>query len=454
MATKTIDVWSSWEEATPRSRELFRRAQQVLPGGINSPVRGTSCYEPYPIYLDRGEGCHVVDVDGHNYVDLIMGLGPVILGHAHPAVTKAITDQAHRGSVFATCVPLEVEVAEQMCRMVPSLEMVRFTNSGTESTMHAIRLARGYTGKEKILKFEGHFHGNHDQVLVSVTPPLSAVGSASSPNRIPVGSGIPYEHYVHTLVAVWNDIEALERVIKAHRHELAAVIVEPIMANKGFIPPNEGYLKALREITRANDILLIMDEVITGFRLAPGGAQQYYEIDADLATYAKAMGNGATIGAFGGSREIMTLLSNAEVRHAGTYNGALGPLAATKATLAELSANGNRAYEVLNQRGEDVIRGLEQIIDRSGIPAIVQGGGSMLQLFFTQTKRITSYRETHDVDHELFQRFAHGMIARGVMVHPDAFEHWFLSTAHQKDDIGSILDAAENTIRTLRPTSK
>lgn len=439
--------WTSWEAETPTSRALFERARRVLPGGVSSPVRGTSCYEPYPLYLERGAGAHVYDVDGHRFVDVIMGLGPIILGHGHPAVAEAMAQQAHRGSVFAACTPLEVEVAEQIVSRVPNVEQVRFTNSGTESTMHAMRLARGYTGKPKILKFEGHFHGNHDQVLVSVTPPLAAVGSAAAPVRIPVGSGIPYEHYQHTLLAVWNDVAALERVIRAHRHELAAVITEPIMANKGFIPPDDGYLQAVREITRANDVLLILDEVITGFRMAPGGAQQRYGLDADLITWAKALANGATLGAFGGRRDIMQLLETGEVRHAGTYNAALVPLAAARATLAVLAADDYAVYGHLERLGRWLIEGLRAAIERVGVPAIVQGAGSMLQLYFTAAPRIRHYRDTATVDQVRFRRFAHEMIRRGVMVHPDPFEHWFLSAAHTDADIDLVLEAAEESLR-------
>ena len=452
MAIQSAQAWSSWSAATPRSREWFERAQRVLPGGVNSPVRGTLCYSPYPVYVERGEGAHLVDVDGHRYVDVVMGLGPIILGHAHPAVARAVAEQAYHGSVFAACTPLEVEVAEQICRLVPSAEMVRFTNSGTESTMHALRLARGFTGKDKILQFEGHFHGNHDAVLVSITPPLAAAGPADAPACIPAGAGIPREHYAHTLIAVWNDVGAVERVIQRHRHELAAVIVEPVMANKGFIPPAPGYLQALREITRANDVLLIMDEVITGFRFAPGGAQQRYGIDPDLSTFAKAMANGATIGAFAGRREIMQLLERGAVRHAGTYTAAPGPLAAAKATLAALCADDYAAYHVLECRGRQLVDGLREIIARLGVPAIVQGEDSMLQLYFTAAPAIRNYRDTASVDGERFVRFAHEMIMRGVMVHPDPFEHWFLSTAHTEADVATILEAAEASFRALGRT--
>jgi glutamate-1-semialdehyde 2,1-aminomutase len=449
MAAHTLAVWPDWETATPRSRALFERANRVLPGGVNSPVRGTSSFRPYPIYLERGEGAEVVDVDGNRFVDLIMGLGPVILGHDEPHVAAAIAAQARQGSVFATCSPLEVEVAETFCAMVPTADMVRFTSSGTESTMHAMRLARGFTGKPKILKFEGHFHGNHDGVLVSVTPPLADVGPADDPRRIPVGAGIPPEHYEHTLVAVWNDLEAAERVIRTHRDELAAVILEPVMANKGFIAPEPGYLQGLREITRANGVLLILDEVITGFRFAPGGAQQAFDVAPDLSTFAKAMANGATIGAFAGRGDIMALLADSRVRHAGTYNAALVPLAAARATLACLNADGQAAYGVLDARGQQLVDGLRRVIAATGEQAIVQGHGSMLQLYFTPDERIVDYRTTAHVDHDRFMAFAHEMIKRGVMVHPDPFEHWFLSTAHTEAHIDTVLEAAEDSMRAL-----
>ena len=449
MVADTRTGWASWEAATPGSAALFERAQRVLPGGVNSPVRGTSSFRPYPVYLARGDGAHVVDVDGNRFVDVIMGLGPVVLGHNDPAVVAAVAEQVANGSIFATCTPLEVEVAETFVRMVPSVDLVRFTSSGTESTMHAMRLARGYTGKNKILKFEGHFHGNHDAVLVSVTPPIEAAGRVDDPARLPVGRGIPPAHYEHTLVAVWNDLAAVERVIRAHRDDLAAVILEPVMANKGFIAPEEGYLQGLREITRANGVLLILDEVITGFRFAPGGAQEYYGIDPDLSTFAKAMANGATIGAFGGRRDIMDLLGTGEVRHAGTYNAALVPLAAARATLARLGANDHEAYRILEARGRQLIDGLRTAIAAVGERAIVQGTASMLQLYFTPDEQIRSYRETVNVDHDRFMQFAHEMIKRGVMVHPDPFEHWFLSTAHSEADIDRVLNAAEDSLRGL-----
>jgi glutamate-1-semialdehyde 2,1-aminomutase len=308
--------------------------------------------------------------------------------------------------------------------------------------MHAIRVARGYTGKSRILKFEGHYHGNHDQVLVSVSPTLGIAGTEADPVRVPVGSGIPAENVANTLIAVWNDLDALERVIRNHRHELAAVITEPIMANKGFIPPDDGYLQGLQRICRDNDVLFILDEVITGFRLAPGGAQEAYGLQPDLSTFAKAMANGAPIGAFTGSREIMSVLEGGGVRHAGTYNASPLGLAAAKATLEELTRDGGEVYGRLNVLGSALRSGLQEAFDRAGVPAVVQGLGAMMQIYFTDLPRIRTYREALHADGERFSHFAHEMLLRGVFVHPDHFEHVFLSAAHTEADVERILEAA------------
>lgn len=443
------DAEAAWRARTEGSAAWTARALRVLPGGVSSPVRGSGVFSPYPLYMVRGQGSRLVDVDGNEYVDTVMGFGPVILGHAHPEVTRAVQDQAASGLLYGTCTPLEVEVAERIVAMVPSVEQVRFVPSGTEATMHALRVARGYTGKPKVLKFEGHYHGNHDQVLVSVTPPLEVVGTEASPVPVPVGSGIPPEHTAHTLVAVWNDLDQAERVIRRHRHELAAVITEPVMANKGFIPPDPGYLQGLERICRENDVLLILDEVITGFRMAPGGAQQAYGLRPDLTTMAKAMANGAPLGAFGGRREVMEVLEGGRVRHAGTYNAAPLALAAARATLDVLRREDGAVYRHLDQLGELLRQGLREIAERSGAPLVVQGRGSMLQVYVTRRDRIRTYREAMATDRAAFSRFAHLMIQQGVFVHPDVFEHWFLSAAHTEEDVARILGAAETALRAL-----
>jgi glutamate-1-semialdehyde 2,1-aminomutase len=443
------DIAVEREKQTPTSASWTERAMSVLPDGVSSPVRGAGVFEPYPFYVERGEGAYLVDVDGNRYVDTVMGFGPVILGHAHPKVTKAVSEQAERGLIYGTCLPLEVEVAERFNSMVPTADLVRFVPSGTEATMHAIRVARGYTGKPGILKFEGHYHGNHDQVLVSVSPPLGVAGTARDPVKVPVGSGIPQEHYAHTQLAVWNDLEAVERVIRRSRHDLAAVITEPVMANKGFIPPDEGYLQGLQAVCRENDVLFILDEVITGFRLAPGGAQEAFGLEPDLSTFAKAMANGAPIGAFTGRRDVMSVLEGGLVRHAGTYNASPIGLAAAKATLDELSRDGGALYAHLDRLGSRLRTDLQRVFNEGGVPAVVQGRGSMMQVYFIDRPSVRTYREALGADEARFSRFAHSMLNRGVFVHPDHFEHWFLSGAHTDSEIDRIVETAADSVRTL-----
>jgi glutamate-1-semialdehyde 2,1-aminomutase len=441
----------AWEKRLPESKAWFDRAHNVLPDGVTSPVRGTGAFDPYPFYVRRAQGAYLEDVDGNRYVDALMGFGPVILGHGHPAVAGAVATQAAQGMLYGACTPLEVEVAERVTRMVPSADLVRFVPSGTEATMHAIRVARGFTGKPKILKFEGHYHGSHDQVLVSVSTPPRVAGTEADPVRLPVGSGIPPESLANTIVTVWNDLDALERVIRRHAHELAAVITEPIMANQGFIPPDDGYLQGLQRLCREHDVLFILDEVITGFRLGRGGAQEAFGLSPDLSTFAKAMANGAPIGAFAGRREVMSVLEQGRVRHAGTYNAAPLALAASNATLAELDADGGAVYARLDALGRRLIEGLRGAVDRAGAPALVQGRGSMLQIYFTDLARVRTYREAAGTDQALFSRFAHEMISRGVFVHPDGFEHLFLSAAHTESDVDAIVDAADASLRAIAP---
>lgn len=440
----------TWRVKMARSKELAERARRVLPEGVSSPVRGGATFRPYPFYTVRAEGAYLFDEDGNRYVDTVMAFGPVILGHAHPEVTRAVQEQAARGLIYGTCTALEVEVAEIIHEMVPAAEMVRFTPSGTEATMHALRLARAFTGKPKVLKFEGHYHGNHDGVLVSVSPPLAVVGWEGAPVRVPVGSGIPEEHYTHTLVAVWNDLDEVERVIRRHRHELAAVITEPVMANKGFVPPEPGYLQGLQRICQENDVLFVLDEVITGFRMAPGGAQEVYGLRPDLSTFAKAMANGAPIGAFVGRRDIMQLLEGGRVRHAGTYNASPLCLAAAKATLDVLRRNGGEVYQILDRLGARLRDGLSDMAGRLDVPVLVQGEGSMLQVYVTRERRLRNYREAAATRRDLFSDFAHRMILRGVFVHPDNFEHWFLSAAHRDEDVDTILAAAEEVLQEMK----
>lgn len=433
-----------------KSRALYERACKVIPEGVSSPVRGPRSYKPYPIYMKNGKGSKIFDADGNEYVDFILAFGPLILGHAPPPVIEAVKKAMEDGTMMGTAQEIEVEVAEKINRIVPNADLVRFANTGTEATMHAIRVARGYTGKKKILKFEGHFHGNHDYVLVNLQPPSGVLGSRVSPTKIPNGPGIPEETLENTIVMPWNDAALLEKTIKRHANELAVVITEPIMANCGHIGPRPDYLKAMREITTDNDVLLLFDEVITGFRLAPGGAQEYFGVDADLVTMAKAMGAGFPVAAFAGKREIMnTLVADygPPVHNSGTYNSNTLCMHAARAALNELTANDGAVYKHLHSIGNQMISGIRRIFDEKKVEGIVQGIGPMFQPYFTKAKAINDYREFDAfVDRVTFQKFANKLIENGVYVIPTESEHWFVSTAHTNADVEYALNAIEASV--------
>lgn len=441
-------------KGTSKSKALYERACKVLPEGVSSPVRGPRFHTPYPVYMKRGRGSRIFDVDGNEYIDFMMAFGPLILGHSPPKVVEAVRRALEDGTMTGTAHEIEVEVAERINRIVPNADLVRFANTGTEATMHAIRVARGYTGKKKILKFEGHFHGNHDYVLVNLGPPTGVLGSRISPTRIPNGPGIPEETLVNTIVIPWNDADILEKIVKRHANELAAVITEPVMANCGHIAPKPGYLKAMREITADNDVLLLFDEVITGFRLAPGGAQEYFGIDADLVAMAKALGAGFPIAAFAGKREVMETLVAAKgppVHNSGTYNGNPLCLHAARAALDELTANDGAAYKHLHSIGNRLISGIRSIYEQNKVDGIVQGIGPMFQPYFTKAKRIDDYRGFDlNVDQVAFQKLAAELMQRGVYIIPLANEHWFVSTAHTDDDVEMTLKTFDDSIRALK----
>jgi glutamate-1-semialdehyde 2,1-aminomutase len=441
-------------QETRKSKALYERAVNVLAEGVNSPVRGPRNFKPYPLYMKGGKGSKIFDVDGNEYLDLMMALGPLILGHAPPKLIEAVKEAMENGTMLGATQEVEIEVAEKISEIVPNADLIRFANSGTEATMHAIRVARGYTGKKKILKFEGHFHGNHDYVLVNLQPPTSVLGSRISPNKIPNGPGIPEETLINTITIPWNDAELLEKAVKRHRDELAAVITEPIMGNCGHIAPRPNYLKSMREITSDNDVLLIFDEIITGFRLAPGGAQEYFNVNADLITMGKALGAGFPIAAFAGKRDIMNTLvaeKGPPVHNSGTYNGNALCMHAARASLRELTAHEGAAYRHLHSFGNQLISGIRRILKENKISGIVQGMGPMFQVYFTKAKEIIDYR-TFDaaVDRVIFPKFAQALLERGVYISPIAGEHWFVSTAHSNDDLQFALKAIEGSVRSLK----
>lgn len=436
-------------ERTRHSRELFQRALAVLIEGSSSPSRGPANYGPYPLFMERGEGPHIYDVDGNRYIDWMMGYGVLPLGHAHPAVTQAIQEAAATGAHFATATPIEVEVAEMLQRIIPCAERVRFANTGTEAVMAAIRLARGYTGRPKIIKFEGHYHGWYDDVLVNVHPHLpSSLGLARDPVRIAESSGLNRHALDDTIVVPWNDLEAVERALSAHQGQVAAVITEGIMTNMGVIPPDPGYLQGLRELTRAEDVLLILDETVTGFRIAPGGCQEYYGIVPDIATFGKAMGAGLPVAGFVGRAKVMEALAWGGVLHYGTQNASRIGLYAARASLLELLRDDGAAFRHIWRLGERLVQGMRDLFARTGVPAIVQGIGPIWQVFFTDRPAIRTYRDfCAYVDRERYRRFALALFAEGIYITPSAALHSVVTAAHSDADVDETLAAMERVLR-------
>jgi glutamate-1-semialdehyde 2,1-aminomutase len=427
---------------------LYEEAKKHLPSGASSNIR-VYAHDPFPIIFDRGLGSRVWDVDENEYVDLLSGYGSVILGHSHPAVVSAISDQVQKGTMLGTTTELEVKVAKKIQSVVPCAEMVSFANTGTEATMEAIRIARAFTGRDKILKFEGHYHGHHDYVLFSVESPSVVAGLEQAPSKLPYYPGIPEGISRTVVVAPWNDPIALERILRRNANDLAAIITEPMMGSAGIIPPNDDYLKSVRELTDKYDVLLIFDEVLTGFRIAPGGAQEFYGVKPDLACYAKALGGGTPIAAVAGRRDVMGMIGPGKIGYGGTYNGNSLCLAAANATLDELLANDGAAFKQMHLTGAEIVEGLRELMSRYDHDGIIQGIGPMFQLYFTEEKKILNYRHTLKTDFEKFRDFRNLMLHRGIYLHPDGTERMMITTAHNDDDVEMVLAAAEESLREL-----
>jgi len=430
-----------------RSQQLFARAEQSLVEGVNSPSRGAAVYSRGPILLERGRGSHVWDADGNEYVDFMMSFGALIQGHAHPTLVRTVSDAMAEGSHFAAATSAEVDAAERFRRMVPSAEVVRFTNTGSEATMLALRLARAHTGRRKFLKFEGHYHGWYDAYLLNAhSHPPEQLGSPENPARIPDSAGIPPSTFEDVVLAPWNDVAAIERMLQQHGNELAAVITEPIMANMGCILPRDGYLQRLSELTRDCGALLILDEVVTGFRYAAGGCQEYYGIQPDLSTFGKALGAGFPVGAVAGPRSILERMRWGEnmVLHYGTFNGHRLTMKVVAANLDLLASEG--AYPKLHAVGNAAIAGLREVFRRRGVEAIVQGFGPMFQIYFTKRDAIHDYRDyCKHVDTNLYSRFVHRLLDQGIYMTPSNGLHWIISTAHTEADVQTLVNAADRS---------
>ncbi len=428
-----------------RSEEWFARAQQSLVEGVNSPSRGAAVFTPGPLLLERGQGSRVWDIDGNEYIDFMMSFGALIHGHAHPRLVKTVSDAMADGSHFAAATSAEVEAAERFRRMVPSAEVVRFTNTGSEATMLALRLARAHTGRRKFLKFEGHYHGWYDPYLLNAhSHPPEELGTVENPARIPDSEGIPPSTFDDVVLAPWNDEAALERILQEHGHELAAVVTEPIMANMGCILPRDGYLQRVRELTHECGALLILDEVVTGFRYAPGGCQEYYGVVPDISTFGKALGAGFPVGAVAGPRSILERMkwSDKMVLHYGTFNGHRLTMKVIAANLDMLSAE--PTYGKMHAVGNAAITGLREIFRRHKLKAIVQGFGPMFQIYFTDREAIFDYRDyCKYVDTRLYSRFVHRLLDRGIYMTPSNGLHWIISTAHTEADVQNLVEAAD-----------
>jgi len=437
---------------TSKSRDLFLRSSQIIPGGASSNPRCYPIFDPYPLAMVRGKGSRIWDIDGNSYVDYKLALGPLILGHCPPRVVEAVSTQLQQGTMFGTLTEREVEVAEKIHDAVPSAEMVKFATTGTEATLFAIRLARAFTGRSKILKFEGHYHGSHDYVLANTaSAPVAALGPRTRPYVVPGSWGIPRETLSTVVSIPWNDADILERTIRDYSHELAAVITEPVMMNVGTVPPEDGYLQRIRELTERNQIVMILDEIISGFRLAPGGAQEYFDLKPDLATYGKALAAGYPISAVVGKREIMEYAQPGRVSFSGTYHANPLCIAAAHATLTELMDNDAAAYKHLRKIGESLQNGIQELIRETHSEAIIQGvGPGGFQIYFTKLSRIRDYREFTKCDSSKYGRFHKELLKRGVYTHPGQNEHWFVSTAHTEHDVKSTLDAVRESLNAIQ----
>ena len=419
---------------------MFDRARELIPGGVNSPARAWTSVGGTPLFFNRAKGSKIWDEDGNELIDYVCSWGPMILGHAHPAVLSAVQEAAINGTSFGAPTAAEVRMAELVVNAVPSIEMVRFVSSGTEATMSALRLARAYTGRNKIMKFVGGYHGHDDALLVSA-------GSAAAGHGIPDSAGVHPDYAKDTLVTPYNDLAGVEQLFAENPSQIACIIVEPIAGNMGVVPPNEGFLEGLSAITEKDGSLLIFDEVISGFRTALGGAQSIYGVSPDITCLGKIVGGGLPVGAYGGSKEIMgTVAPLGPMYQAGTLSGNPVAMAVGIAMLEELGKPG--VYEELARKGAALEKGLSEAFAEAEVPARVNRVGSLLTVFFTGDP-VSDMDSASATDRDKFARFFHAIVAEGVYPPPSQFEAWFVSLAHTDQDIAKTITAAKRALATL-----
>jgi len=431
---------------TRKSKSLYEEAVKHLPGGVATPIR---TFDPYPFYAARAKGSKIWDVDGNEYIDYNNCYGVIIAGHANPVVEKAVKEQIEKGLIFGLPEEKEALLVKELKRRYPMMDMFRFTNSGSETTMYSLRIARAYTGKDKIVKMEGSYHGSHDYLMISHQPPLGKMGPAWAPTPFVHSDGIPKDTAKNTLVAPFNDAGALENILRKHEAEVAAVIMEPVIGNCGVLLPEKGYLEDVRTLTRKYNVVLIFDEVKTGLRIAPGGASEYFGVDPDIVCLAKVLGGGMSLGAFGATKDISSeIFPLGGAMHFGTYNGHPVSVAAGLAVLTQVLTD--EAYEKLNLLGDRLRKGMRDILERSGIPAKVQGIGSMATILFNELDQITNYREAIRSDKEFFMKYWMGCVTKGViMMGPKWSEESVLTTAHTESDIDQTLSVIDDTLKEL-----
>lgn len=424
-----------------RSKKAFARANQVLPGGVNSPVRAFKSVGREPVFIERGEGARLWDIDGNSYLDYVLSWGPLILGHAHPVVVEAIKKAAELGTSYGAPTEIETELAEEVIKAFPSMEMVRMVNSGTEATMSALRLARGVTGRNKIVKFEGCYHGHGDSLLIKA-------GSGALTFGVPTSPGVPSSVASETISAQYNDLEGLKAIFEEYGKDIAAVILEPVTGNMGVVLPQPGFLEGLRALTKQNGSLLIFDEVMTGFRVSYGGAQGRFRIDPDLTCLGKIIGGGLPVAAYGGKRKYMEQVSpKGPIYQAGTLSGNPLAMAAGLTTLRLLQKDG--VYEDLERKTNRLAEGLKTIAQELELPVWVNSVGAMFSAFFTE-QPVINFKSACTSDVEFFGAFFRGMLERGVYLAPSQYEAVFLSTAHSDADIDYTLEQAREVLKSLR----
>ena len=417
-----------------QSETLFQRAGQHIPGGVNSPVRAFKAVGGTPVFIDKADGAYLYDVDGNRYIDYVLSWGPMIMGHNHPIVRQAVIDRAEFGLSYGAPTELEILLAERICEALPNMEMVRMVNSGTEATMSALRIARGCTGRDAIVKFEGCYHGHSDSLLVKA-------GSGALTFGVPSSPGVPASLAEHTITLTYNDPESLRQCFAQRGHEIACVIVEPVCGNMSCILPTPEFRAALREVCDQSGALLILDEVMTGFRFGTGGAQTYYGIDADLTALGKIIGGGMPVGAFGGKRRYMEYVSPlGPVYQAGTLSGNPIAMASGLATLSIISEPG--FYEPLFARTTALCEGIQEQADKAGVPFTTNHAGTMFGLFFTDAPKVENYQQVMACDTQRFAKFFHSMLRQGVYLAPASYEAGFMSSAHSDADIEHTIAAA------------